>query len=40
MRHAPQQIEMRPAALIAARPQPDVIRQQQRDAALADPRQQ
>src|SRR6516165_5256451 len=35
MRQAPQQIEMRSAALEAARPQPDVIRQQHRDAALA-----
>ena len=40
VRHASQQVEMRPAAFIAARPQPDVVRQQERDAALALPRQQ
>ena len=35
VRHPPQQVEMRPAAFIAARPQPDVIGQEQRDAAFA-----
>ena len=34
MRQPPQQVEMRAAAFIAARPQPDVVGQQQRDAAL------
>ena len=36
VRHPPQQVEMRSAALIAARPQPDVVGQQQRDAAFAE----
>ena len=40
VRHPPQQIEMRAAALIAARPQPDLVGQQQRDAAFAVARQQ
>src|SRR5260370_31582574 len=40
MREAPQQVEMRPAALAAARPQPDVVGQQQRDAAFAFARQE
>src|SRR4029077_20937594 len=31
---------MRPAALIAARPQPDMVGQQECDAAFAEPRQQ
>ena len=39
VRQAPQQIEMRAAAFVAARPQPDVIGQQQRDAAFAFARQ-
>ena len=40
VRRSPQQIEMRSAAFIAARPQPDMICQQQCDAALAKSRQQ
>ena len=40
VRQPPQQVEMRPAALVAARPQPDVIGQQQRDAAFALAREQ
>ena len=35
MRQAPQQIEVRAAALVAARPQPDVIGEQQRHPAFA-----
>ena len=40
VRQPAQQVEMRPAALVAARPQPDVIGQQQRDAAFALAREQ
>ena len=40
VRQPPQQVDMRSAALVAARPQPDVVGQEERDAAFAFARKQ